>query len=109
MSATLTAIVAFASGIVGVLATLATIRVQMRKDAREQGAADDVEADRIIRLKDVRIAELAVRIDGLQLAVNDLRAKVHDLEQRLDQYGCWNGPHCINRRPLAGPNPNGNI
>jgi ribosomal protein S13 len=109
VTAALTAIVGIASGAIGVLATLVTIRTQMRKDAREQGAADDIESDRIIRLKDVRIAELAVRIDGLQLAVNDLRAKVHDLEQRLDQYGCWNGPHCINRRPLAGPNPNGNI
>lgn len=109
MSASLTAIVGIASGIIGVIATLVAIRTQMRKDVREQGAADDIEADRIIRLKDVRIAELAVRVDGLQTALNDLRAKVHDLEQRLDQYGCWNGPHCVNRRPLAGPNPEGNI
>jgi hypothetical protein len=109
VSASLTAIVGIASGIIGVIATLVAIRTQMRKDVREQGAADDIEADRIIRLKDVRIAELAVRVDGLQTALNDLRAKVHDLEQRLDQYGCWNGPHCVNRRPLAGPNPEGNI
>lgn len=105
----LTIAVGLVSGIAGAAATLTAMRVQLRKDAREQVAADDLESDRVIKLKDVRIAELAIRIDSLQAAVNDLRAKVHELGQRLDQYGCWNGPHCINRRPLAGPNPEGNI
>ena len=105
MSEMLTAAIAMLSGVAGVAATLAAVRVQWRKDSREQDAADDLEADRIIRLKDVRIAELALRVDGLQLAVNDLRDKIRSLELQVDQYGCWNGPHCENRRPLGGPQP----
>jgi len=104
-----TALIAMLSGVAGVIATLAAVRVQWRKDSREQDAADDLEADRIIRLKDVRIAELDRRVDGLQIAVNDLRGKVRDLELRVDQYGCWNAPHCDTRRPLSGPNPEGSI
>lgn len=105
MSPEVTALIAMLSGIAGVIATLAAVRVQWRKDSRDQDAADDLEADRIIRLKDVRIAELSLRVDGLQLAVNDLRDKIRSLELQVDQYGCWNGPHCENRRPLGGPKP----
>ena len=109
MSASLTALIGIVSGAIGVIATLVTIRVQMRKDAREQGAADDVEADRVIKLKDERIDELEQKVDRLQLDIDALAAKVRLLERRIDQYGCWNAPHCDNRKPLSGPNPHGDI
>jgi len=109
MSAEATMLIALVSGAVGVLASLAAMRVQWRRDIRDGRAADDREADRVIRLKDERIAELEVRVDGLQRAVNDLREKIRVLELRVDQYGCWNAPHCDTRRPLSGPNPEGSI
>ena len=97
------------SGVAGVVAGVVTARYTLRKDAREQSEADDREADRLIALKDLSIAELVARVDGLQIAVNELRDKIRALEIKLDQYGCWHGPHCENRRPLSGPNPEGSI
>lgn len=93
------------SGVAGVVAGVVTARYTLRKDRREQSEADDREADRIIALKDLSIAELAARVDGLQQAINDLREKIRLLELQVDQYGCWNGPRCENRKPLGGPRP----
>ena len=105
MSAEATMLIALVSGAVGVLASLAAMRVQWRRDIRDGRAADDREADRVIRLKDERIAELEVRVDGLQRAVDDLREKIRVLEQQVDQYGCWRGPDCEDRWALGGPRP----
>lgn len=105
MSAEATMLIALVSGAVGVLASLAAMRVQWRKDIRDERAADDVEADRVLRLKDERIAELEVRVEGLQRAVDDLREKIRVLEQQVDQYGCWRGPDCEERWALGGPRP----
>jgi len=50
VSATLTALIAFASGIAGVIGGLVGARYTWRKDNREQRASDDRESDRTIEL-----------------------------------------------------------
>lgn len=71
--------IAFASSLVA-------IAISLRKEKRDTAAADDVEADRVIALKDTRIDELDRRVTNL--------------EDRLEVYGCGEAPHCDNRRPL---------
>lgn len=104
-----TALIGLLSGIAGAVGVLVAARYSWLKNDREQAAADDRESDRLLTLKDMRIAELAARVDGLQLAVNDLREQIRAMERQVDVYGCRNGPTCVNRRPLGGPRPEGSI
>ena len=97
-----TAAIALLSGIAGVVATLAAVRVQWRKDSRDDTAAT-------LAMKDERIEELEQKVRRLQSDVDALAAKVRSLEARLNQYGCWSAPHCKDWKPLAGPNPHGTI
>lgn len=71
---------------IAVFSSIVAIVISLRKESRDTAAADDVEADRVIALKDTRIDEL------------DRRVTV--LEDRLEVYGCGEAPHCDNRRPL---------
>ncbi len=105
----LTVAVGALGGIAGAVSVLIAARSAWLKNARDQAAADDRESDRLIALKDMRIAELTARVDGLQLAVNDLRGQIRALKRQVDVYGCWSGPTCANRRPLGGPRPEGSI
>lgn len=95
-------IVSVVSAVVAVAAFLINGRSTVRKDVREDTAET-------LRLKDERIDELEQKVDRLQLDIDALAAKVRLLERRIDQYGCWNAPHCDNRKPLSGPNPHGDI
>lgn len=99
---TLAMVVSVVSAAVAVGAFLVNSRSTVRKDVREDTAET-------LRLKDERIDELEQKVDRLQADIDALAAKVRLLERRIDQYGCWNAPHCDNRKPLSGPNPHGDI
>lgn len=109
MSPTLATVVSILSAIVAVGSFLLNGRVSWRKDVREQVAADDAEAARLIALKDERILELEQKVGRLQNDFDALAAKVRELEKKLDEYGCWNGPKCKNRKPLSGPRPEATV
>lgn len=123
MSGTIALVVSIVSVLIVVARFLVDARTATRKDIRDeaaeerqQTAADDAEADRIIELKDKRIGELEKRIACLEEDQEKLIAQVKEqgrkllaLEAKLDQYGCWNAPHCGTWRPLSGPRPEGII
>lgn len=99
---TLAMVVSVVSAAVAVGAFLINSRSTVRNDVREDTAET-------LRLKGERIGELEQKVDRLQADIDALAAKVRLLERRIDQYGCWNAPHCDNRKPLSGPNPHGDI
>ena len=70
------------------------------KEARrmERIAADDVQSDRLLALKDKTIRELEDRLRRIE-------CRIDALELKLDMYGCWNAPDCPDRRPLSQPDP----
>lgn len=114
MSGTIAVVISLVSVLIVIARFVVDARTASRKDTREEAAeerhkaaADDIEADRIIALKDKRIEELERRVECLQSDFDALAAKVRMLEARLDQYGCWNAPHCSTWRPLSGPRPEG--
>lgn len=100
MSATVAVIVSIASAAVAIGSFLVNARSTVRKDCRD----DTTEA---LKMKDERIDELEQKVNRMQSDIDALAAKVRLLERRIDQYGCWNAPHCDNRKPLSGPNPHG--
>lgn len=64
----------------------------------ERLAADDVQSDRLLALKDSTIRELEDRLRRIE-------CRITALESKLDVYGCWNAPDCPDRRPLSQSDP----
>ena len=102
MTPTAAVIVSLVSAAVAVVTVIINGRSTVRADCRSDTAAT-------LAMKDERIEELETKVSRLQSDVDALAAKVRSLEQRLDQYGCWNAPHCTSWKPLSGPNPTGTI
>lgn len=105
----MTLAIAIVSAAIAIASFLVNGRVSWRKDLRDQDDHEAAEAARLIDLKDQRIAELERKIEELQEALNAIRRQIARLERTVDVYGCWNGPHCENRKPLGAVNPDTDI
>jgi hypothetical protein len=78
---------ALTGSVIAIFSSVVAIGISLRREKRDTAAADDIEADRVITLKDQRIDEI------------ERRVKI--LEDRLEVYGCGEAPHCPTRKPLS--------
>jgi len=93
MSPALMTAISVVSAIVALGSFVVNARSTVRKDCRDDTAA----------------AGEVQKMPKMQEDLNALGRKVRSLEAKLDQYGCWNAPHCGNWHPLSGPAPEGTI